>query len=342
VERNARPIARNQDQIKAGFVAFMIAAILCLNYFTLPQKTYLHAVYRILFYLPLILGGLWFGIRGALLVCGAVLVLFLPYLLIHWHGLTLGNFDELLEGLLFVLTAIMLGLLVERQRHEQKARLEAERLAAVGKAVSEIAHDMKTPLMAIGGFADQVARKLEADDPKRKKLGIVVRETQRLESMVREMLDFGRPLELQKTRKNLNDVVLDSVETTMPLARKSGVELEPRLEPSLPEIPLDAPRMKQVLLNLLSNAIQASPPRERVRITTSAGKDSVRVEVADRGEGIKEEHREDLFRPFFTTKEGGTGLGLPIVKKIVEAHGGVVSFHPNQGKGVTFIVSLPR
>jgi signal transduction histidine kinase len=195
--------------------------------------------------------------------------------------------------------------------------------------------------MAIGGFAGQVARNLEVDDPNRKKLGIIVQETQRLESMVRDMLDFGKPLELQKSRKNLNDVVLDSVETTMPLARKSGVELEPRLEPSLPEILLDPPRMKQALLNLLSNAIQASPPRERVRITTVAGKDSVRVEVADRGEGIQEEHRENLFRPFFTTKKEGTGLGLPIVKKIVEAHGGVVSFQPNQGKGVTFVVSLP-
>jgi two-component system sensor histidine kinase HydH len=334
-------MARNENQIKAGLIAFTIAAILCLNYFTLPQKTYLHAVYRILFYLPLILGGLWFGMRGALLVCGAVLFLFLPYFLIHWNGLTLGNFDELLEGLLFVITAIILGLLVERQRHEQKARVEAERLAAVGKAVSEIAHDMKTPLMAIGGFAGQVARNLEADDPKRRKLAIVVQETQRLESMVREMLDFGKPLALQRSRRNLNDVVLDSVETTMPLARKSGVELEPRLEPSLPEIPLDAPRMKQVLLNLLSNAIQASPPRELVRITTAATKNSVRVEVADNGEGINEEHRENLFRPFFTTKKEGTGLGLPIVKKIVEAHGGVVTFQPNKGKGVTFIVSLP-
>lgn len=319
----------------------MIGAILCLNYFTLPQKTYLHAVYRILFYLPLILGGLWFGMGGALSVCGAVLVLFMPYLLIHWHGLTLGNFDELLEGLLFVVTAIILGLLVERQRSEQKARLESERLAAVGKAVSEVAHDMKTPLMAIGGFAGQVARSLEVDDPKRKKLGIVVRETQRLESMVREMLDFGRPLELQKSRENLNDVALDSVETALPLARKSGVELEPRLEPSLPEIPLDGPRMKQVLLNLLSNAIQASPPGERVRITTSLERNALRLEVADRGEGIKEEHRENLFHPFFTTKKEGTGLGLPIVKKIVEAHGGVVNFHPNKGKGVTFVVTLP-
>ena len=116
-----------EKQIKAGIIAFMIAAILCLHYFTLPQEAYLHAVYRILFYLPLILGGLWFGLRGALLVCGTVLVLFLPYLLMYWKGFTLGNFDELLEGILFIVAAIVLGLLVERQRQAQIARAGAER-----------------------------------------------------------------------------------------------------------------------------------------------------------------------------------------------------------------------
>ena len=155
----------NEKRIKAGIIAFMVAAILCLHYFTLPQEAYLHAVYRTLFYLPLILGGLWFGMRGSLLVCGTVLVLFLPYVLMHWKGFTPGNFDELLEGILFVVAAIILGLLVDRQRQAQMARAGAERLAAVGKAVSEIAHDMKAPLMAIGGFSSQVARTLEAGDP---------------------------------------------------------------------------------------------------------------------------------------------------------------------------------
>ena len=319
----------------------MIAAILCLHHFTLPQEAYLHAVYRILFYLPLILGGLWFGLRGALLVCGTVLVLFLPYLLMYWKGFTLGNFDELLEGILFIVAAIVLGLLVERQRQAQIARAGAERLAAVGKAVSEIAHDMKTPLVAIGGFSSQVARTLEAGDPRQRKLEIVIRETQRLESMVREMLDFGKPLELQSSRKNLNDIVLDSIETSQPLAGKSGVELEARLEPSLPEIGLDAARMKQVLLNLIANAVQASPPGERVRITTAPGRNFLSIEVSDSGEGIKDEHLENIFRPFFTTKKEGTGLGLPIVKKIVEAHGGKVSFRSNPSKGITFVISLP-
>lgn len=326
---------------KIGIIVLLTAAILCLHYFTLPRKAYLHAVYRIFFYLPLILGGLWFGMKGALAVGGSVLVLFLPYAMMHWQGLTLGDFDELLEGILFIVSAIILGLLVERQRQEQDARLEAERLAAVGGAVSEIAHDFKTPLAAIGGFAGQVARALEADDPRQKKLAIIIQETRRLESMVREMLDYGRTMELQSSLKNLNEIVLDSVETLRPLASKSGVKLEILLEPSLPEIHLDTARMKQVLLNLISNAIQASPPGEHVLITTAAGKYSLSINVADGGEGIKEEHRESLFRPFFTTKKEGTGLGLPIVKKIVEAHGGDVSFRPNPPKGATFVVSLP-
>ncbi len=330
-----------ENEIKAAIIAVMIIGILWLHYFTLPEMAYHHAVHRTLFYLPLILGGLWFGLRGALIVCGTVIVLFAPYAVIHWQGLSITDFDIVLEGILFVASAIVLGLVVEKQRNELKRRVEAERLAAVGKAVSEVAHDMKTPLMAIGGFASQVARMMEDDHPGRKKLNIVIRETERLESMIREMLEFGRPLELALSLADLNEIVLDCVELSKPVAKQAGVKLEARLAPSPPQMPLDAARIKQVLLNLITNAVQASPEGERVLISTVRRRNAVVVEVADCGCGIKKENWGDVFRPFFTTKKDGTGLGLAIVKKIVEAHKGEVTFRPNPDKGVTFNLSFP-
>jgi len=262
-------------------------------------------------------------------------------LITHREGFTIGDFDKVLEGLLFASSAIILGLLVERERREHQARLEAERLAAIGKLVSQIAHDMKTPLMAIGGFCSQVARALNADDPIQKKLGVIIQETSRLESMVKEMLDFGRPLELQLSRRRLNEILLESMEVSKHAAKEAGVELEARLAPSLPEMSLDVGRMKQVFLNLIANAIQASLAGEKVQVRSTPGKNAVVVEVADSGCGISAEHGDSVFRPFFTTKKEGTGLGLAIVKKIVQAHRGGIRFQPNPDKGVTFIVSLP-
>jgi two-component system sensor histidine kinase HydH len=326
---------------RSSVIALLIAAILSLHYFTLPTRAYYHAVYRMLFYLPLIMAGFWFGLKGALSVCVVVLVLFSPYVVARWQGLSLEEFDTLLEGFLYIAAAFIVGFLAEREKKEREARIAGERLAAIGKAASEVAHDMKTPLMAIGGFTNQVLRSLGPEDPKRKKLDIVLQETARMESMVREMLDFGRPLQLERAQTNLNELVRHAIEVSQPLAKEAGVKLELYFEPGLPSMPLDAPRIKQVILNLVANAIQASPVGEKVRATTSVMKNASVLEVSDSGFGIKEQDHERLFQPFFSTKKEGTGLGLAIVKKIVEAHGGEIAFHTNPDRGVTFVVSLP-
>jgi signal transduction histidine kinase len=327
--------------IKAGVIALMVTAILCLHYFTFPGMRYHHAVYRMLFYLPLVLGSLWFGMKGALSVCLSVSVLFLPYATMQWRGFTFEYFSMLLEGVLYIIIAIIVGALVERERKKHKALLRAEMLSAVGKAVSEIAHDMKTPLMAIGGFATQVSGKLSQDDPNQKKLGIVIEETTRLESMVREMLDFARPLEIRPAKTSLNELVLEAVEVSEPMAKGNGVTLRVDPAPSLPSLHLDAPRIKQALLNLLANAVQASSDGEDVVVRTRLAGKSVVLEVIDSGSGIAEEHSENIFHAFFSTKMEGSGLGLGIVKRIVEAHGGVISFDSSPGKGTTFVVRLP-
>lgn len=319
----------------------MIVGLTGLNYATYYGMAYEHAFYRVLLYVPLVLGSSWFGIKGAATIAISVIFLFSPYIMAHWHGFSLEDFHAILEGVLYLGVAWILGILVERERKKHKALLEAESLAAVGRAASEVAHDMKAPLMAIGGFANQVCRRLDPDDPSQKKLNVVIQETGRLECMVKEMLDFGKPAELHLKRTNLNDLVQEVTDGIRPVAEKTQVVLDTDLDPLLPPLMLDGPKIKQALLNLVMNALEASPAGEHVLVKTAGDRQGVGLCVMDDGPGIDPEDVENIFKPFFTKKSKGTGLGLPIVKKIVEAHRGQVSFHPNQEKGITFTATFP-
>lgn len=216
----------NQQRLsKIAIILVLIAGILVLHYFTIHERVFRHAVYRMLFYLPLVLGSFWFGLRGAVYVSAAVIIFYLPFGFDRWRGF-FHDFNILLEAGLYVFIALVLGYLSEKEKREQVARLEAERLAAIGRAVSEIAHDMKSPLMAIGGFVNQVSRKLQTGEADRKKLDLVVRETSRLESMVKQMLDFGRPIQLQKSVESLNSLADECVEVNRPMAEGRDVEIK--------------------------------------------------------------------------------------------------------------------
>jgi two-component system sensor histidine kinase HydH len=334
------PIVSNRKTMgKILALGIMIGATLFLHYFTYHELKYHHAVYRMLFYFPLVLGGFWFGLRGAMAVSACVTVFYLPFVMKDWQGFSFENFSKLLEGALFVTVAMILGFLVERRKREYLARVDAEHLAAVGRTVSEIAHDMKAPLMAIGGFAAQLDRKMGQEDPaSHKKLIVIVKETARLEAMLKDMLDFARPLELRLTPTDLNRVVSESLGIAESFAEEAGVDLRAELAASLPLLTLDTPRMQQAILNLVTNAVQACHDGGQVTIRTHHSSRFVSMDVTDCGHGIKEEDRDRIFQPFFSTKRDGTGLGLANVKKIVEAHGGRISLQSNPEKGVTFTI----
>ena len=227
---------KKRESQKIAVLAVLIGSILCLHYFTIPGLKHYHAVYRMLFYLPLILGTFWFGLKGSVAIFAAVSALYLPYVFSQWDAFSLDDFDRFLEGGLYAAIALILGLLTERERKKQKALVRSESLTAMGMALSEVAHDMKTPLVAIGGFATQVHSKLDPDDPNRRKLGVVMKETGRLETMIKAMLDFGRPIDLQTNQEDLNALISEAVLVAQPLATDSGVSVKADLEPNLPPL----------------------------------------------------------------------------------------------------------
>ena len=324
-------------------IALMMAAITCLNYFTLYTLRHEHALYRSLFYLPLVLGTFWFALKGALIIAVATLLLYLPCGIQLREGFSAQDAHVVGEALVYVAITFIFGLQVQKAEKERHALIEAERLSAIGRTVVEVAHDMRAPLVAIGGFTAQVSKSLDDGDSKnREKLDIVGKEAERLDGMVREMLDFGKVIEIYPLKTSLNDLLLETVEVVREPATAQGIELKLDLASNLPGISLDFNRFKQVILNLITNAVQASSTGDTVRVSTRvADRWNVALEVVDAGCGIPKKDREKIFHPFYSTKREGTGLGLPIVKKIVEAHGGELRFYPNKEKGVTFTVRLP-
>lgn len=323
-------------------IVTLVTLITFLHYLTRIDEGLYHVFYRELYFLPIILSGFWFGLRGGLSTSLAITALYVPFVLIPLENFNVHDFGNLMQIVLFNIVGGVLGLLRDRELIHQKELRKAESLATMGKAISSIAHDMKTPLVAIGGFTSQVRRKLFPDEPDCcKKLDMVLQQANRMESMVKDMLAFARPLKLQRSVNDFNKFVQETVEIAQESALKYNVKLQHDSDDRSVPLNFDKHRLQQALLNLISNAIEASPEGEAVTVTVSLTGKRIQVDIADRGEGIRPENREEMFAPFFTTKKEGTGLGLAIVKKIIEAHDGNIEVQDNQGgKGTIFRVAL--
>lgn len=224
----------------------------------------------------------------------------------------------------------------------QKKLLHAERLTAVGQGVVRVSHEIKNPLMVIGGFARQVARKIQGDEPSFQKLNLIVDEVQRLEKLLTEVRDFTRVKEPAMEEGNINLVVqavADLMESTLSSA---GVKLELQLVPDPGLSRFDPDQIKQVLINLVKNAMEAMPQGGCITIRTRGERQGIFVEVVDTGQGITPEHLNEIFNPFFTTKEKGTGLGLAVSLKILNDHNGEMLVSSCLGEGSVFTIRLPR
>ncbi len=219
---------------------------------------------------------------------------------------------------------------------------QAERLAVLGQLVAEISHEIKNPLMLIGGFARQVLQATK-DEKNREKLEIIANETSRLEKLLADLREFYLSKPLDTGPVDLRALVEEIFALVKDTCRRKHITLQLEGEEKGVIVAADPDRLKQVLLNLVKNAIEAMEETGgtlRVRLTRSEGK--AQVTVIDTGSGIPEKHRGDIFSPFFTTKKEGSGLGLAICKRIIEQHpGSTFLFESSEGKGTQFQIGLP-
>jgi two-component system sensor histidine kinase HydH len=210
-----------------------------------------------------------------------------------------------------------------------------ERLAALGQLSAGLAHELRNPLGSIKGSADLLARTASHNDPMGRELAEIISvEVDRTNSLVTRFLDFARPLEPRRETIDVTTVIDRAV-------TRAKVNVIRNYSPSFPKLAIDPELMEQVFLNLLSNASQASAPGAPITVRTREVGRQAEVSVIDQGCGIPPDKIESIFNPFVTTKQTGVGLGLAIVAKIVDGHGGRMSVESEPGKGSTFRVLLP-
>jgi signal transduction histidine kinase len=218
----------------------------------------------------------------------------------------------------------------------------SERLAALGQLSAGLAHELRNPLGTIRASAELLKKSVGTDNPVAAELaGFVASEVDRTNSLVTRFLEFARPLALRPEPCELTEVVDRAVARLERDGKGGGVAVYKNYSPDVRPFPFDAELMERVLYNLLLNAAQASPPDGAITVKTRPTDDRVEISVIDRGSGIQPEHLESIFNPFFTTKAEGVGLGLAIVSKIVDQHGGKMTVESEAGKGSVFRIYLP-
>ncbi|MHB8876458.1 MAG: ATP-binding protein [Myxococcaceae bacterium] len=343
-------------------VSVFVVAITAGHYSLSPGHGGIHDLMQRLYYVPIVLAGLWFGLRGGAITATTSSVLYLPHIFMQWGGAHSGNVEKFLELVLFVAIGVLTGLLADRLRAahdgqrrayasllEKSAQLlraeeqlgRAERLAALGELSAELAHEIRNPLGAIKGAAEIFRDRLGPQDPLREFAVIQCKEADRLDKVLEGCLAVARRRDAPEEPGSVLEAAQEAVRVTSPEASRAGVELVLDVATGLPRVQASPGSLRQVFLNLALNAIQAMPSGGRLRISGSKGNGRIRVAFADTGPGISAGDREQVFQPFFSRRANGTGLGLAISRRLVAGAGGSIGVESQPGQGATFVVELP-
>ena len=266
-------------------------------------------------------------------------VLFFPLVAYLTYGLAESNRAEARRAQLAVQE---LATANERLREAEASVRRSERLAALGQLSAGLAHELRNPLSTIRTSAELLVKRLEGAGPVAQELaGYIASEVDRTNLLVTRFLEFARPLQLRLARVDVHALLDEAIQNFQRQDPSRSISIHRAYDPSVPAVEGDATLLERVFFNLIQNAADASPAEGVVTVKTRALDAAIEVAVIDRGSGIRPEHREQIFNPFFTTKPSGVGLGLPIAAKIVDEHGGRLEVQSESGQGAVFVVQLP-
>jgi hypothetical protein len=235
-----------------------------------------------------------------------------------------------------------LGDKVAELHQSREMLLKAERMAAIGEIAAILAHEIRTPMVSIGGFINSMIREQPDDYPYGPQLRIVSAEIDRLEGVLTDTLEVARFKEPELIKENINDTVGKCLAVLNSELASHGIRQNITLAENLPQVWIDRHQFPQVILNILKNAIHVMPLGGVMAVSTRMDQgNSVEVEISDTGPGMTKQVLDHVFEPKFTTKRGGLGIGLAVSKKIVESHRGSIRALSSEGRGTTFIISLP-
>ena len=339
-----------------------IVAVSLLHYATATSHIWLHPLLQRAYYVPILLMALWFGWRGGILAASLSAVLYIPHIQMSWAFEPEYRATQIVEvGMFFVIGALT-GMLADHER-TQRAHAEetarklsevygqlqasfeqlrrADRLSALGELSAGLAHEIRNPLGSVEG-AVQILRRPELPTDTRNEFGnLAQKEINRLKGLLTDFLDFARPQTPKRVPTEPGELLEAVGKLAAETARMSGIQVRVESLASVSTVLVDPEQMKQVLLNLVINAIQAMPTGGEIVLRAARTLESIILEVQDEGVGIPPEDLERVFNPFVTTRPDGTGLGLSIAYQIVSQHRGHIAARRNPGSGMTFTVTLP-
>jgi signal transduction histidine kinase len=348
--------------LRAAVILAALVLISALHYLTPPEQIHWHYIYQRLFYLPVIFAALSFGWRGGLATAIFAWIFYFPPFLVSWQNLPQYALSQYLEVVVFCLAGILTGVMADRERRQREmlrqrteelsrvyAELQenfermkrAERLYAAGQLSAGLAHEIRNPLASIAGAVGMLRRNRLTEPQRLECLAIIQKEQERLQRLLTNFLDFARPRPPRYSRVPVHELLDAVLDLSAHAIGGASIRLRKEVAPALPPLDCDPEQLKQVLLNLVINAIQAMPEGGELAVSARLANGRLLIEVRDEGCGIPAENLERIFDPFFTTKEHGSGLGLSVAHQIVEQHGGTLSARANPEGGMTFSVLLP-
>lgn len=232
---------------------------------------------------------------------------------------------------------------MDKIMNRQEAMVESEKLAAIGRISSHIAHEIRNPLVTMGGYARRIRQIAEGNEKIQNAADVILKESVRLENILSNVMDLTKPQALIKNLNNINDIILDTIDLLKNVFQEKKLNIIADLSAKLPLANSDPNQIKQVIFNLLQNAIDATPEKGTVQIATTIDEhnENIKIMISDTGIGIENKNIESIFEPFFTTKVTGVGLGLAIVNKIIKDHGGFITVRNREDGGAEFTIILP-
>jgi signal transduction histidine kinase len=324
-----------------GAIILLVSA---LHFLTPVDRLVFHQIYQRLYYIPIILAALWYGWRGGLGAALLASLSYVPHIALHWqhqnYDYALNQYAEM--ALFFVIGAVTGWLGDQKRRERERAEkinnelqtayaelrqtvgqlLQAERLSSLAEIASGVVHEVRNPLGAIKGAVEILEDELAPDSPRREFARIAKTEVERIDKLVQEFFHFARAKEPNRQPTDVNETIRSVKFLIENQAAAQTVEIREVLADNLPLVLVDAEQIKQVLLNLSINALQAMPEGGKLIFRTFQKDDKLYVEAEDTGGGIDGAVKAKIFDPFFTTKDKGLGLGLSVAYKIINQHNG--------------------
>ena len=355
-----------ENQIRLVTAALTILCVRLLQQVTPDSWVFWNAFFQLLYFVPIAVAAIHFGWRGGLgaaILSGLFHVSSLSFTPTTQDG-TLGYpiVGDLALVINFLFVGIVAGILADRERRQKQVLQQttqqlsavyrefqdnfegmkrAERLYALGQLSAGLAHEVRNPLASIEGAAAILQKEHGTEERRHEFLEIIQKECRRLNRLLTNFLDFAKPRLPQYQAVEVGQVLDSVINLAAHAIGRKAICLRKDLPPNPPILECDPEQLKQVLLNLTINAIQAMPDGGEIVLAAEQQAEKVLIQVRDQGSGISPANLDKTFDPFFTTKENGTGLGLPVAHQIVSQHGGVLSVENNVDKGTTFSVLLP-